>query len=101
MDKRKELVAAIAARAVEKYSPRGGIARAPSGELNMFIEREIRTATRTVPDPFAAIIRGWPGQAHQLDMCWWEDEDHPEGIVLGLAGAILEFEVRRTLELPT
>jgi hypothetical protein len=96
-----ELVARLAARVRERYAARGGVADAPAGDLNTFLSREIRQTVRTLDDPYGGVIRGWDGAAYQLDLCWWEEEDQPERIVLGLAGAILDFEVRQSLGLPT
>ncbi len=100
MDNRAQLVEKIAGRTRQRFSVRGGVANAPSGELNGYIVQEIRMALRSLENPYNGVIRGWTGQGYQLDLCWWEDEENPEAIVFGLAGAILDFEVRKALELP-
>lgn len=100
MDSLSRLIARIAERTRRRFSPRGGPEAAPEGELNAFIASEVRGALEEVEDPFAAVIRGWKGEAYQLDLTWWEAEETPEEIVYGLAGAILEYEVRQNLQLP-
>jgi hypothetical protein len=99
MESRAELVAHIAERTRRRFAP-GGPASAHEGELSAFLASEIQNALGTLHDPFCAVIRGWEGQAWQLDLTWWEGGEHPEEIVYGLAGAILDFEVRKRLELP-
>ena len=100
MDRRTELARLIAERTRRRFSISGGVERAAEGELNAFLYSDIRTAVSTLEDPFASVIKGWGGQAHQLDLTWWEAEETPEEVVYGLAGAILDFEVRQILDLP-
>ncbi|BCR04791.1 hypothetical protein DESUT3_18600 [Desulfuromonas versatilis] len=100
MEHRAELIDRIAGRTRQRFSSRGGVEQAPSGELNAFIVQEIRIALRSLENPYTGVIRGWQGQGYQLDLCWWEDEENPEAIVFGLAGAILDHEVRKALGLP-
>jgi hypothetical protein len=97
---RSVLVESIASRVRKRFAAFGGVAAAPAGELNAFIVREIRNALDSLDNPFIAVIRGWRGQGFQLDLCWWEEEENPEAIVFGLAGAILDHEVRKALDLP-
>lgn len=101
MKTRADIVAEVVQRVRARFAARGEVAAAPSGELNTFLVRELQNTVRALDDPFGAVIKGWQGQAFQLDLCWWESEEHPEDIVLGLAGAILDYEVRRQLGLPT
>ncbi len=101
MKQRLELIENVAARTRQRFAGRGGVGQAPSGELNAFIVQEIRIALRSLENPYTGVIRGWQGQGYQLDLCWWEDEENPEAIVFGLAGAILDFEVRKALGLPS
>lgn len=100
MQRREEIVAGVASRVQARFSARGGVQAAPAGELNGFIVTEIKKAVAALENPFADVIRGWAGKGHELDLCWWEEEDNPESIVLGLAGAILDYEVRQSLQLP-
>ncbi len=96
---RVELVARIAERTRRRFAhrPPGSVLE---GELSAFLASEVRGVLATLDDPFGAVIRDWEGKAWQLDLTWWEGGEHPEEIVYGLAGAILDFEVRKLLELP-
>ena len=101
MTEREELARQIAMRVTDRFgSHYRDLSQAPSGELTQHLSHEIIAAVSGCENPFQAIIRGWNGQAYQLDLCWWESEPTPEKIVLGLAGAILDHEVRQILELP-
>jgi hypothetical protein len=100
MSQLEKLTAQIAERTRRRFASRGGPEAAPEGELNTFIAGDVRNAMRVIDDPFAAVIKGWEGQAYQLDLTWWEAEETPAEIVYGLAGAILDFEVRQALGLP-
>ncbi len=97
---RGQLVAQVAERVRRRFAGRGSLSSAPGGELNAYVMDEIRRTVNSLNDPYNAIIRGWEGQGYHLDLCWWEAEENPEAIVLGLAGAILEYEVRHQLGLP-
>ena len=100
MNRRAALAAHVAERIHRRFAPRGGPGLAPEGELNAFIAGEVRAAVASLEDPYTTVIRGWGGQAYQLDLTWWEAEETPEEIVAGLAGAILDHEVRKMLDLP-
>ncbi len=101
MNDRAELVAQIAQQTRRRFAHRGTQPGAVlDGELNAFLCAEIRTVLGELSDPFGAVIRGWEGEAWQLDLTWWEGGRNPEEIVYGLAGAILDFETRKTLKLP-
>lgn len=100
MDYRDELARQIAARVRQRFAARSPLQDAPVGELNSALSAEISASLSQVPDPYGQLIRDWPGQAHQLDLAWWESESTPAQIVLGLAAAILEYEVRHLLDLP-
>lgn len=100
MSQMEKLTAHIAERTRRRFAPKGGPESAAEGELNTFIAGEVRNAVRGMEDPFVAVIKGWKGQAYQLDLTWWEAEETPVEIVCGLAGAILDYEVRQALGLP-
>lgn len=100
MSQRAALAAQVAERIRRRFAARGGPAFAPEGELNTYIAGEVRAAIGSLEDPYTTVIRGWGGQAYQLDLTWWEAEETPEEIVAGLAGAILDHEVRKMLDLP-
>lgn len=101
MTEREQFARRIASRVTDRYgSHYRDLSQAPSGELTQHLTREINEAVCACANPYQAIIQGWDGQAYQLDLCWWESEPTPEKIVLGLAGAILDHEVRQILELP-
>lgn len=99
MESREELAARVAA-AISRQFAAVALSEAPCGELNSALTREISRLVAAAADPYGQIIRDWPGLAHQLDLAWWESEPTPNQIVLGLAGAILEFETRLILDLP-
>lgn len=100
MDSRDELARQVAERVQQLFAARSSLQDAPVGELNSTLSAEISDILSQVPDPYGQLIRDWPGQAHQLDLAWWESESTPAEIVLGLAAAILEYEVRHLLDLP-
>ena len=100
MESRQELARQIAERVQCRFAPLGPLAAAPSGELNSFLGREIAALVEQIPNPYQQVIADWDGLAHQLDLAWWESEPTPKKIVLGLAAAVLEHEVRLLLELP-
>ncbi|WP_305042266.1 hypothetical protein [Geoalkalibacter sp.] len=98
MDSREDLARHVAEAVRRQFAI--PLSEAPCGELNSALTREISRLVVAAPDPYGQIIRDWPGLAHQLDLAWWESEPTPHQIVLGLAGAILEFETRLILDLP-
>ncbi|MDO3377995.1 hypothetical protein [Geoalkalibacter halelectricus] len=98
MDSREDLARRIAEAVRRQFAV--PLHEAPSGDLNSVLAREITQILNHTPDPYGQIIRDWDGLAHQLDLAWWESEPTPNQIVLGLAAAILEFEVRLILDLP-
>ncbi len=100
METREELVRQLAESTRRQFAARGPLTEAPSGELNSFLGREIAALVAKSPDPYRQIIEEWDGFAHQLDLAWWESEATPKKIVLGLAAAVLEHEVRHLLDLP-
>ncbi len=101
MTDREQLTREIAKRVTERFGTHyRDLSQAPSGELTQYLNREISDAVAASANPFQAIIRDWEGQAYHLDLCWWESEPTPEKIVLGLAGAILDYEIRQIFELP-
>ncbi|KIH77499.1 hypothetical protein SAMN05660860_00906 [Geoalkalibacter ferrihydriticus] len=98
MKSREELARRVAEIVCRQFAM--PLIEAPTGDLNSVLAREISQILSHTPDPYGQIIRDWDGLAHQLDLAWWESEPTPNQIVLGLAAAILEYEVRLILDLP-
>lgn len=96
---RNQIVSKVSNKVKDRFSA-DGVASSPSGEVNNYIAMQVRGVVRSLENPYSSVIRGWDGRGYHLDLCWWEDEENPESIVNGLAGAILDYEVRKVLGLP-
>ncbi|AJF07671.1 hypothetical protein [Geoalkalibacter subterraneus] len=100
MASRDELVKELAEDVQRRFRASVPLDQAPSGELNSYLAERVGAMIEKLPDPYQTLIADWEGEAHQLDLAWWESEPTPRQIVLGLAAAILERETREYLDLP-